>query len=93
MAASPLSIERKRTETVYAILRELVEGGCSLFRPGDVCSVLRERNQPMGAWLVRGEFHVLEQESLIELIPETGDWRLTGNEPVTHGARRLSDVG
>ncbi len=88
-----MSIERKRTETVYAILRELVEGGRSVFRPGDVCSVLRERNQPMGAWLVRGEFHVLARESLIELNPETGDWRLTGNEMPAGEARRLSDVG
>lgn len=88
-----MSIERKRTETVYGILRELVEGGTAVFRPGDVCSVLRERNQPMGAWLVRGEFHVLQRESLIELIPETGDWRLTGNETLSGDARRLSDVG
>jgi len=87
-----LSIERKRTETVYGVLRELAEGGRPVFRPGDVCSVMRERNQPMGAWLVRGEFHVLEQESLIEPIPETGDWRLTGNE-MTASDARLSDVG
>ena len=88
-----MSIERKRTETVYKILRELVGGGRPVFRPGDVCSILRERNQPMGAWLVRGEFHILERESLIEPIPETGDWRLTGNEMVAADADRLSDVG
>ena len=87
-----MSIERKRTETVYGIVRELVEGGKSVFRPGDVCSVLRERNRPMGAWLVRGEFSVLEQESLIEPIPETGDWRLTGNEMLATDSRRHSNV-
>ena len=88
-----MSIERKRTETIYGVVRQLAEGGRAVFRPGDVCSVLRERNQPMGAWLVRGEFHVLEQESLIEPIPETGDWRLTGNATLATDASRLSDVG
>lgn len=86
-----MSIERKRTEIVFGIVRELAGNGGQTFGPGDVCSVLRERNQPMGAWLVRGEFHILEQETLIELNPETGDWRLTGNAmaPATH----LSDTG
>ena len=88
-----MSIERKRTETVYGIVRQLAEGGRPVFRPGDVCSVLRERNQPMGAWLVRGEFHILEQESLIELIPESGDWRLTGRTMLTSGPRRLPETG
>ncbi len=72
-----MSIDRKRTETVYGIVCQLAESGRAVFRPGDVCSVLREVNQPMGAWLVRGEFHKLEEEALIEAIPETGDWRLT----------------
>ena len=90
-----MSIERKRTEIVYGIVRELVENGREAFRPGDVCSALRERNQPMGAWLVRGEFHILEREALIELEPETGVWRLTGNSMPAGDAVavRLSDAG
>ncbi len=87
-----MSIERKRTETVYGIVRELAAGGRPVFRPGDVCSALRERNQPMDAWLVRGEFHILEEEALIELNPETGDWRLTGNSMLASGPGRLSDT-
>ena len=88
-----MSIEHKRTETVYGIVLELAENGQPLFRPGDVCSVLRQRNQPMGAWLVRGEFHVLQEQALIELNPETGDWRLTDNSMPAHGAERLSETG
>ncbi len=73
-----MSLERKRTETVYGVVRALAEGGQVAFRPGDVCSMLRERNQPMGTWEVRGEFHILEEQALIELNPETGDWQLVG---------------
>ena len=69
-----MSIERKRAETLCAIICELTESGRRTFRPGDVCSVLRERNQPMGAWLVRGEFHKLEAQGLIALDPATGAW-------------------
>ncbi len=82
-----MSIERKRTEIVYGIVRELAGDGGQAFRPGDVCSLLRERNQPMGAWLVRGEFHILAEQALIELDPETGDWHLTGNVMTTTGRR------
>ena len=86
-----MSIERKRTEIVYGIVRELAGNGGRAFRPGDVCSLLRERNQPMGAWLVRGEFHILAEQALIELDPESGDWHLTGNTMTTAGTR-LSDT-
>ncbi len=88
-----MSLERKRTETVYEIVRELVDGGREAFRPGDVCSVLRARNQPMGAWLVRGEFHILAEQGLIKLNPETGDWRLTGDKMLKVGPERLSRTG
>lgn len=88
-----MSIERKRTEMVFGIVQELAENGQSHFRPGDVCSALRERNQPLGAWLVRGEFHILEQEALIELEPETGSWHLTGNSMRTGDGELLSDTG
>ena len=87
-----LSIERKRTETVYRVVRELVQQGRRDFRAGDVCAALRARNQPMGAWLVRAEFRALEQHALVELDAETGDWRLTGNEMPAADAGPLSDM-
>lgn len=88
-----MSIDRKRTEIVYGIVCELAANSRGRFRPGDVCSVLRARNQPMDAWLVRGEFHILEGEALIQLEAETGDWRLTGNAMSPGSAARLSDIG
>lgn len=76
-----MSIEAKRAETLRAIICELADSGRRTFRPGDVCSVLRERNQPMGAWLVRGEFHKLEAQGLITLDPATGDWHRVEDAP------------
>ena len=88
-----MSLERKRTETVYEIVRELVDSGRTVFRPGDVCSALRQRNQPMGAWQVRGEFHLLEQRALIKPNPETGDWQLTENVPTNADFAPLANAG
>ena len=76
-----MSIEAKRAETLHAIICELAGSGRQTFRPGDVCSALRERNQPMGAWLVRGEFHKLEAQGLIALDPATGAWHCPEGAP------------
>jgi repressor of nif and glnA expression len=74
-----MSVDRKRTETVYAIILELVEGGLQQLRPGNVNSALRERGQPMGTWEVRGEFSILQAQGLIDLDTATGDWHVTEN--------------
>ncbi len=75
-----MSIERKRTETLYGLICEVVQAGQSEFRPGDICSLLRERNQPLGAWMVRREFSALEALGLIAIDPATGFWRRTGKQ-------------
>jgi hypothetical protein len=76
-----MSTERKRTETVYAIILELVQGGLEHVRPGNVNDTLRERGQPMGGWEVRGEFTNLQAKGLLELDEATGDWHTTENTP------------
>lgn len=86
-----MSIERKRTETLYGLICELVEGGQTEFRPGDLCSLLRERNQPLGAWLVRREFSALEGLGLISIDPATGFWRRTGKQ-LDAAKKRPSDA-
>ena len=66
-----MSIEKRRTATVYGIIRELFADGKTSVRPGDVNSVLRERGMPMGTWEVRAEFSSLEaQASEWLLLPE-----------------------
>ena len=86
-----MSIDRKRTETLYALICELTEAGRTEFRPGDLCALLRERNQPLGAWLVRREFTTLEAQGLIVIDPASGLWRRTGKEPQAV-AERPSDA-
>lgn len=73
-----MSIDRKRTETLFGLVCDLVASGQPEFRPGDICTLLRERNQPMGAWMVRLEFSNLEDEGLIAVDPASGAWRRTG---------------
>ncbi|MDA1074392.1 MAG: hypothetical protein O3A63_06475 [Proteobacteria bacterium] len=71
-----MSIDRRRTAIVFEIVKELVAGGKTEFRPGDVNSILRERNQPMGTWEVRGEFSRLEDINAIAIDAATGNWHL-----------------
>jgi hypothetical protein len=44
-------------------------------RPGDIASLLRERNQPLSFWEIRGELSTLEASGLIASDPDTGEWR------------------
>ena len=76
-----MSIDRKRTETLCALIYELAEAGPAEFRPGDLCALLRERNQPLGAWLVRRELSALEAQGLIAMDPASGLWRCAGKQP------------
>jgi hypothetical protein len=71
-----LSIEQRRTEEVFAVIQELVANGKTTLRPGDVNAALRERNSPMGTWVVRAEFSHLESLGRITCDPQTGDWQL-----------------
>lgn len=74
-----MSTEKRRTETVYAVIQELFAGGKSSIRPGDVNGMLRERGTPMGTWEVRAEFTRLEQLNQLSCDAASGDWHLTEN--------------
>jgi hypothetical protein len=71
-----LSIGHRRTKLVFSAFEELVGKGHTEIRPGDITTTLRERNQPLSYWEVRGELSNLEAEGLIEVHAETGAWRL-----------------
>ncbi|MDD9964398.1 MAG: hypothetical protein F4048_14775 [Gammaproteobacteria bacterium] len=73
-----MSIDRKRTEAIFDLICELVASGQAECRPGDICTLLRERNQPMGTWMVRREFSKLADEGLIAVDPASGAWHRTG---------------
>ncbi|MFT7652331.1 MAG: hypothetical protein ACI9ON_000199 [Limisphaerales bacterium] len=77
-----LSFEKRRTATVIGVINDLVAGGKSALRPGDVNSVLRDRDMPMGSWEVRAEFSRLERDGLLRCDADSGDWFLIENASV-----------
>ena len=81
-----MSTDRRRTEAVYAVIKELFADGRSSVRPGDVNEVMRARNAPVGTWQMRAEFTKLEEADLIRCNEDTGEWVLTENTS-------LKDVG
>jgi hypothetical protein len=69
-----LSLEQHRTKLVLSVIDKLVEEGRTAFRPGEITSRLRERNQPLAAWEVRGELSSLESAGMLRSDPMTGKW-------------------
>ncbi|MEQ8861761.1 MAG: hypothetical protein RIC56_24235 [Pseudomonadales bacterium] len=70
-----MSLDQRRTDLVLAVIENLLADGRTTFRPGDVVARLRERNEPMGTWEVRGELSRLEAEGVLALDPDTAEWR------------------
>jgi hypothetical protein len=71
-----LKADRRRNRLVHETIKALVAEGTSPFRPGHVADRLRQQNRPLGAWEIRAEFSQLASAGVIELIEETGEWRL-----------------
>ncbi len=71
-----MSLEQRQTDLVRSVVEALVADGREPFRPGDVVSRLREQNQPMGTWEVRGALSRLEAEGTIVLDPASASWRM-----------------
>jgi len=67
---------KRRTDRVRdAVERLMTEDDAGRgFLPGDVNALLREQNEPMGAWEVRGELTKLERLGDIRLDSATGRW-------------------
>jgi hypothetical protein len=80
-----LSLAQQRTNLVLSVIEKLVAEGRSEFVPGDLVSRLREQNQPMGTWEVRGELSNLEDAGLIQLEAESGAWRMTPQRSLKAG--------
>lgn len=71
-----MSLAQRRTNLVLSVIEKLVAEGRAEFRPGDIVSRLRQQNQPLGAWEVRGELANLEAAGVIELDADTAGWRM-----------------
>ena len=70
-----MSIDKRRTEIVEAVIDEIVENGKATFKPGDVADLLRDKNDPISVWQVRAEFSSLEGAGLIDFDSETALWK------------------
>lgn len=70
-----MSIALRRKKIVQNAVEALVGKGLVEFRPGDIADYLRERNQPMGVWEIRGELSGLEADGVLENDAVTGAWR------------------
>jgi len=76
-----LSIAHRRTKLILAQIEALVADGRTDFRPGDIASRLRQLNQPLGVWEIRGALSQLEREGAIEADPASGMWRVQQQAP------------
>ena len=70
-----MSIDKRRSEIVEAVIDEIVENGKARFKPGDVADLLRDKNNPISVWQLRAEFSSLEGAGLIDFDSETALWK------------------
>ena len=69
-----VSVARRQTRIVYDAFMDLVGAGKALVDTGDVASYMRDRDHPMDAWEIRGEFFQLRQMGLIDLDADSAQW-------------------
>ena len=69
-----MSEAQRLTRTIYDAFCALIEGGAEHVRPGDIATYMRDRNQPMDAWQIYGEFRILEQMGLVYVDAKSGFW-------------------
>ena len=69
-----MSVARRQTRIVYDAFMDLVNGGKRLVDTGDMASYMRDRDHPMDAWEIRGEFFQLRQMGLIDFDDDTAQW-------------------
>ena len=78
-----MSIDRRRSDIVLRVFKELVAAGADGVSPGAINTRLRDLAEPMGTWEVRGALSDLEAAGEIVIDAQTGAWYLPDN-----GARR-----
>ena len=71
-----MSIDKHRTDQVYAMIQRIVDEGRAEFRPGHIADALRAEGMPLLTWEIRGELSRLQAEGLIQADPKTGAWSL-----------------
>lgn len=75
--AKRVSIDRRRSDIVLRVFKELVAAGAGGVAPGAINARLRELEEPMDTWEVRGALSDLEAAGEIVNDTQTGAWRLS----------------
>ena len=68
-----VSINKRRTEIVEAAIDEIIENVKAAFKPGDVADLLRDKNDPISVWQLRG--NSLEDAGVVDFDSETALWK------------------
>jgi hypothetical protein len=68
--------DRRRTDLVLRVFKEVVAAGTADVLPGAINERLRALGQPMGTWEVRGELSKLEADGAIVIDSDSGAWHL-----------------
>ena len=63
------------TKLIKRVFDEIAASDADGVRPGDIAQVLRERNQPVPVWEIRGALARLEAEGLVSLDATHAIWR------------------
>ncbi len=69
-----MSVAQRQTRIVYDAFMDLVGAGKTLVDTGDVAAYMRDRDHPMDAWEIRGEFYQLREMGLIDLDADSAQW-------------------
>lgn len=64
------------TKKVYDAFNETINNGRESVLPGDIVESFREKNEPVGIWLVMRELTRLEELDLVQFDQETATWTL-----------------
>ncbi|MXX95270.1 MAG: hypothetical protein F4039_07060 [Gammaproteobacteria bacterium] len=64
------------TKKVYDAFNETINNGRKSVLPGDIVQNFREKNEPVGIWLVMRELTRLEELDLVQFDQETATWTL-----------------
>jgi len=74
--ANPVTSDRRQTDLILRVFKDLVATGMDRVLPGAINDRLRRLSEPMGTWEVRGALSTLEAEGEIVIDEDTGAWYL-----------------
>ena len=75
-----MSLDSRRVEKVFSVMRNLAAIGDGLVRVGEIADALRAVNSPIPVWQLRADCSALANAGRITLHAESGAWQLTSRQ-------------